>query len=418
MSDHTIRFFPSDRSVHVADGTSIAAAAQQADVFITNLCGGEGVCGKCRVQVTKGRADAEEHAKGFFSQDQIMKGYVLACQTKIHNNLEIIIPAESRVDASKIMTGGESQATTELKLDPLVKKLYLALTAPTMEDNVPDVERIARELRKELGWHTFDIPLDCLQDLSTKLRENDWKVTVTVARHGENYRILRIEPFDTAQSHYGLAVDVGTTTVVTQLLNLNTGEVLDVEGCHNKQASFGEDVISRVIFACGKGGLDPVQQAVVKNINTLIARLVKKREISREEIDVIVAAGNTTMSHLLLGLTPCSIRLDPYVPTTDEFPQIRASEIGIHINPRGILEVMPCVASYVGGDIVAGVLASGISENEAVKCLIDIGTNGEIAIGNQDWLVCCSASARPRLRGGRNPLRHAGHRRRHRESGH
>ena len=400
MNDHTIRFLPADRSVHVADGTSIAEAAQQADVFITNLCGGEGVCGKCRVQVTKGRADAEEHAKGFFSQDQIMKGYVLACQTPIHDDLEIIIPVESRVDASKIMTGGESQTTAELELNPLVKKFFLALKAPTMEDNVPDVERIARELRKELGWHTFDIPLDCLQTLSTKLRENDWKVTVTVARHGENYRMLRIEPFDTAQSHYGLAVDVGTTTVVAQLLDLNTGEVLDVEGCHNQQASFGEDVISRVIFACGKGGLDPVQQAVVKNINTLIARLVKKREISREEIDVIVAAGNTTMSHLLLGLTPCSIRLDPYVPTTDEFPQIRASEIGIRINPRGILEVMPCVASYVGGDIVAGVLASGISENEAVKCLIDIGTNGEIAIGNRDWLVCCSASAGPAFEGG------------------
>ena len=400
MGNHTVHFLPADRSVDVADGTTIAEAAQQADVFITNLCGGEGVCGKCRVQVTKGRADAEAHAKGFFSQDQIMKGYVLACQTDIHDDLEIIIPAESRVDASKIMTGGESQATAELELNPLVKKSYLALSAPTVEDNVPDVERIIRELRKELGWHTFHIPLDCLQTISTKLRENDWKVTVTVAKHGGNYQILQIEPFDTARSHYGLAVDVGTTTVVVQLLDLNTGEVLDVEGCHNKQASFGEDVISRVIFACGKGGLDPIQQAVVKNINTLIARLVKKRGISREVIDVIVAAGNTTMSHLLLGLTPCSIRLDPYVPTTDEFPQIRASEIGIRINPRGMLNVMPCVASYVGGDIVAGVLASGLSEHEEVKCLIDIGTNGEIAIGNQDWLVCCSASAGPAFEGG------------------
>ena len=400
MSAHTIHFLPADRSVHVDDGTTIAEAAQQADVLITNLCGGEGVCGKCRVQVTKGRAPAENLAKGFLSQDQIMKGYVLACQTEIHDDLEIVIPAESRVDASKIMTGGESQAIAEMELSPIVKKAYLALAAPTAEDNVPDLERICRELRKELGWHKFDIPLDCLQTLSTKLRENDWKVTATIARHGENYRILRIEPFDTAQSHYGLAVDVGTTTVVAQLLDLNTGKVLDVQGCHNKQASFGEDVISRVIYACGKGGLDPVQQAVVQNINTLIARLVKKTGISRDEIEVIVAAGNTTMSHLLLGLTPCSIRLDPYVPTTDEFPQIRAAEIGIRINPRGILEVMPCVASYVGGDIVAGVLASGISEQEEVKCLIDIGTNGEIAIGNRDWLVCCSASAGPAFEGG------------------
>ncbi len=400
MSHHTIHFLPADQSVEVADGATIAEAAQKADVFITNLCGGEGVCGKCRVQVAKGRADAEEHAKGFFSQDELMKGYVLACQTEIHDDLEIVIPPESRVDASKIMTGGESQTTAGIELNPLVKKIFLALSPPTVEDNVPDVERISRALRKQLGWQTFDIPLDCLQTLSTKLRENDWKVTVTLAKHGKNYQILQIDPFDTAKSHYGLAVDVGTTTVVAQLLDLNSGKVLDVEGCHNKQASFGEDVISRVIFACGKGGLDPVQRAVVKNINTLIARLVEKNKISREEIDIIVAAGNTTMTHLLLGLNPCSIRLAPYVPTADEFPQIRASEIGIRINPRGILETMPCVASYVGGDIVAGVLASGISEHEEVKCLIDIGTNGEIAIGNKDWLVCCSASAGPAFEGG------------------
>ncbi len=400
MPEHTIHFLPADRLVQVTEGTTIADAAQQADVLIANLCGGEGVCGKCRVQVTKGRAPAEDRAKGLFSQDQIMKGYVLACQTEIHDDLEIVIPPESRVDSSKIMSEGESEALAEMALNPIVKKRYLALGAPTPEDNVPDVERILRALRKELGWHTFDIPLDCLQALSTKLRENDWKVTVTLAKHGENYRVLRIEPSDTENSNYGLAVDVGTTTVVAQLLDLNTGRVLGVEGSHNKQASFGEDVISRVIYACGKGGLDPVQKAVVQNINTLIARLTKASGISREEIEVIVAAGNTTMSHLLLGLSPCSIRLDPYVPTADEFPQIKASEIDIHIHPKGILQVMPCVASYVGGDIVAGVLASGLSENEAVKCLIDIGTNGEIAVGNQDWLVCCSASAGPAFEGG------------------
>ena len=252
-----------------------------------------------------------------------MKGYVLACQTEIHDDLEIVIPPESRMDKSKIMTGGESQALGDLKLNPLVKNIFLVLSPPSPEDNVPDVERISRELRKLLGWHLFDIPLDCLQTLSEKLRENDWKVTVTVSRHGENYRILRIDASDTAVTHYGLAVDVGTTTVVAQLLDLNTGEMLGAEGCHNKQASFGEDVISRVIFACGRGGLDPVQQAVIKNINTLISKLVKTHNISEEDIDIIVAAGNTTMSHFLLGLTPCSIRLDPYVPTTDEFPQIR-----------------------------------------------------------------------------------------------
>ncbi len=400
MNKYTIKFLPAEKTVEVEDGTMIAEAAQNADIFVNNLCGGEGVCGKCRVQVSKGKAKAEEHAKGFFSPDELMKGYVLACQTPVHDDLEIVIPPESRMEESKIMTGGEPEETGNVEIEPLVRKIYLELTPPSVEDNAPDIERVSRALRKTLGFHSFDIPLDCLQNLSEKLRSNDWKVTVTVSKHGSGYRILKIEPLDTTESNYGVAIDVGTTTVVTQLVDLNSGKVLAVEGTHNQQASFGEDVISRMIFACGKGGLHPVQRAVIKNINQLIDKIVASSGISREDIYAITAAGNTTMCHFLLGLTPCSIRLDPYVPTADEFPQIRAEEIGIHINPRGILETIPCVASYVGGDIVAGVMACGMAETEEVKGLIDIGTNGEIAIGNKDWLVCCSASAGPAFEGG------------------
>ena len=400
MQKYTIHFLPADKSVEVEDGTTIAETAQNADLFINNLCGGEGVCGKCRVQVSKGLAEAEEHAKGFFSADEIMKGYVLACQTEVHDDLEIIIPPESRMDESKIMIDGATKDTSKSEFKPVIKKIYLELPPPTVEDNVPDIERISRELRKQLGWQTFDFSLDCIQHLSDKLRENEWKVTVTIAKHGNNYRILKIDPLNTADANYGVAIDVGTTTVVAQLLDMNSGKLLGSEGCHNQQASYGEDVISRVIFACGKGGVHPVQQAVIKNINQLIRKLAKEKEVPTDEINAIVAAGNTTMSHFLLGLTPCSIRLDPYVPTADEFPQIRAEEIGIQINPRGILETIPCVASYVGGDIVAGVMSCGIAEHEEVRGLIDIGTNGEIAIGNKDWLVCCSASAGPAFEGG------------------
>jgi len=400
MKTFTVHFLPADISVEVEEGTTLAEAAQRVDVFISNLCGGEGVCGKCRVQVTRGRAEAEEHAKGFFSSDELMKGYVLACQTPVHDDLEVVIPPESRMEDSKIMIGGATEETARIELRPIVKKIYLELPPPTSADNVPDIERISRELRKQLGWHAFDIPLDCLQNLSDKLRQNDWKITVTLARKGDGYRILMIDPLDTSHAHYGAAIDVGTTTVVVQLVDLDTGRVLGSEGCHNQQATYGEDVISRVIFACGKGGLEPVQKAVIKNINQLIRKLCQEKGISREDINAVVAAGNTTMSHFLLGLSPCSIRLDPYVPTADEFPQIRAEEVGIQIHPRGVLQAIPCVASYVGGDIVAGVMSCGISEHDEVKGLIDIGTNGEIAIGNKDWLVCCSASAGPAFEGG------------------
>ncbi len=400
MIKYSVKFLPNDRSIDVEEGTTIADAAQQASVFISNLCGGEGVCGKCRIQISKGLAPAEEHAKALFSQDEIMKGYVLACQTEVHDNLEVIIPPESRVDESQILTGEMEGEAHQANDNPIVRKIYLELPPPTPEDNIPDVERISRPLAKEAGSRFVDIPLDCLHQLSDVLRENDWKITVTLSRDRNNYRILKIDPLDTADSNYGVAVDVGTTTVVAQLIDIKSRKVIGVEGSLNNQASYGEDVISRMIFACGRGGVQPVQKAVVKNINQLIGKLAKDNNISIEEINSIVAAGNTTMSHFLLGLTPCSIRLDPYVPTARNFPQIRAEQIGIHINPRGILETVPGVASYVGGDIIAGVMASGIAEHEEVKGLIDIGTNGEIAIGNRDWLVCCSASAGPAFEGG------------------
>ncbi len=388
-------------------------AAQRADVFVNNLCGGEGVCGECRVRLLTGASQPDNRASAFFSRDEIEEGYVLACQTKVPSDLEVEIPPESRLDEEQIMTGdareaSENQAGTSPErspeapfypFKPIARKVYLELPPPTLEDHVTDIARISRELRRKLGWHSFDISLACLQHLSDTLRDSDWKVTATLAKDKGRLRIQKIEPQDTSSRNYGLAVDVGTTTVVAQLVDLRAGKVLGVEGAHNLQAQYGEDVISRMIYACGKGGLHPLHDAVVKNINGLIQSLSKTCRVPRELITAIVAAGNTTMSHFLLGLTPCNIRLEPYVPTADLYPQILASDVGIEINPRGILETIPSVASYVGGDIVAGIVASGIADRPQIQGLIDIGTNGEIAIGNNEWLVCCSASAGPSFEG-------------------
>ncbi len=400
MGKFTVTFFPDEKSVDVEEGTRIAEAAQQAEVFINNLCGGEGVCGGCKVQVTAGTAEAEEHALGLLSDDEIASGYVLACQTEIHDDLDIFIPPETRMEDAQIMTGEAAAISRSEEDKPLVRKIFLELPPPTLEDNIADIERISRELRRKLGWHSYDIHLECLKGLSEKLRDSDWKVTVTVAKDRDRYRIQRIEPLDTTTRNYGVAVDVGTTTVVIQLIDIHSKEVLGVEGSHNLQASYGEDVISRMIFACGRGGLDPLHEAIIKNINQLIEKLAEKTNVLRDDINAIVAAGNTTMSHFLLGLTPCSIRLEPYVPTADEYPQVPAKDLGIRISPNGFLETIPSVASYVGGDIVAGVMSCGIADHPEVKGLIDIGTNGEIAIGNNEWLVCCSASAGPAFEGG------------------
>jgi len=415
MGMHKVTFLPDGKEVEAEAGITLMQAAEKAGVYINSLCGGKGVCGKCRVQVINGKVLADKHSIGFLSKEELNEGFVLACQTKVTSDMEVVIPPESRLEEEQIMTQGavvnysqpEKVFVAKLPSDPLslfeplVQKIYLELKEPSGEDNIADIDRIMRELKRRTEYQSFEISLHCLQGLANKLRDNSWKVTATIARHGDLWRILQIEPGETSDQNYGLALDVGTTTVVAQLVNLKSGNVLGVTGSHNLQSHYGEDVISRMVFACSKEkGLNPLHEAVVKNINEMLKTLTKENGIDIKQITAIVAAGNTTMSHLLLGLIPCSIRLDPYVPTTHVFPQIRAAELNIHINPEGILETVADVASYVGGDIVAGVLACGIADKPQVKALIDVGTNGEIAIGNNDWMVCCSASAGPAFEGG------------------
>jgi uncharacterized 2Fe-2S/4Fe-4S cluster protein (DUF4445 family) len=414
MNKYRVTFLPEEKEVEVEAGTTLLQAADKAGIQINTLCGGEGLCGECRVQVVGGKARADKNAIGFFSKDELQKGFVLACQTKVEDDLEVVVPAKSRAGEEHIITEGTTIAYSEPErvvlhrrpydpasfFGPLVTKVYLELPEPTLADNTADIERITRELRKRVGRQYYEISLACLQNLAEKLRRHDWKVTATVAWHSNTGRILSIEGGDTTDRHYGLAVDVGTTTVVVQLVDMRTGKVMGVEGSQNLQARFGEDVISRMVFACGRGSLDEVHKAIITNINNLLGTLAQSKKVDTNDITAIVAAGNTTMSHFLLCLMPCNIRLEPYVPTATVYPQVMAKELGIQIHTQGILEVIPGVASYVGGDIVAGVLACGIADKPEIKCLIDVGTNGEIVIGNNEWLVCCSASAGPAFEGG------------------
>lgn len=415
METYRITFLPDEKSVEVEPGTTLIEAAEKAGIHINSLCGGEGVCGRCRVKLINGKVRADKHSISLLSKEEITEGYVLACQTRVDSDIEVIIPAESRIEETQILLEGAPVSYSEPEkihvhrvpadplslFEPLVQKIFLKLKEPSPEDNISDMDRVIRELRSRTDHRSFEIALRCLQGLASKLRENRWEVTATIAKHGDIWRIQQIEPGDTTDRNYGLAIDVGTTTIVAQLVHLKSAKVIGVAGSHNLQARYGEDVISRMVYACGRaGGLDPLHNAVIKNINRLIGTLTEKRSIDAQDISALVAAGNTTMSHLLLSLIPCSIRLDPYVPTVSAYPQIPSKELHIDINSEGILEVVPGVASYVGGDIVAGILACGIADKQETSVLIDVGTNGEIAIGNNDWLVCCSASAGPAFEGG------------------
>ncbi len=415
MESCKVTFGPEEKSVEVKAGSTIMEAAEKAGIHINSLCGGEGVCGRCKVKVSNGRIRADKHSISLLSKEEITEGYVLACQTKVDNDMDVFIPPESRVEEAQVLLEGapvdyseperirlHKVSTDPLSLfEPLVQKVFLKLKEPSPDDNISDMDRVIRELQKKTDYRSFETALNCLQGLALKLRENNWEVTVAIAKHGDIQRILQIEPGNTTDRNHGLAIDIGTTTVVAQLVHLKSARVMGVTGSNNLQSRYGEDVISRMVFACGRQkGLNPLHEAVVKNINRLISSLTKDAGIDNQDITALVAAGNTTMSHLLLSLIPCSIRLDPYVPTVSTYPQVPARQLGIEVNKEAILEVVPGVASYVGGDIVSGVLACGIADKPETSALIDVGTNGEIAIGNNEWLVCCSASAGPAFEGG------------------
>ena len=415
MTAHKIKFIPDNKVVEIESGATIKDAAEKAGVFINSLCGGSGVCGKCKVQVPDGKAHADMESISYLTKGEVREGFVLACQARIFTDMDVIIPPEARMEDEQIlmdepiMTYSHPEKVSVAKVprdplsffEPLSQKIYLVLDAPSQTDNVSDIDRVIRGLRKKTDYQTFEASFKCLRGLAETLRISNWKVTATIARNGNIWRILQIEPGDTSDRNYGLAIDIGTTTVVAQLVNMKTGNVVGVAGSHNLQAHYGADVISRMIYACNiENGLNTLHVSIIENINELIKTLTEQKKISKDDITAVVAAGNTTMSHLLLSLTPCSIRLDPYVPTAKIFPQINIAEIEIDVNSNAVMETLPAVASYVGGDIVAGIISCRISDRTEIRVLIDVGTNGEIAIGNNEWLVCCSASAGPAFEGG------------------
>jgi uncharacterized 2Fe-2S/4Fe-4S cluster protein (DUF4445 family) len=302
------------------------------------------------------------------------------------------------VDAQRFRALQPGTEAVDFRHAPLAEKLQLQLPPPTLEDNLSDQERLFREIRRHQSAPIMQLGLKVLTTLPTLLRDSGWRVTATLGRRGGTLEVLQLEPGDTAGRNYGMAVDVGTSTVVAHLIDLNTTRQLDAEAVYNSQRVWGEEVTRRIIYA-ESGGLDELQKAIVNDINNLISALVERNQITLNEITTVICAGNTTMAHLLLGLKPNSIRKSPYVAASTVPPPIRAVEVGIQINPRGLLYAVPCIGGWVGGDITAGILAVGLHRSDRISMLIDIGTNGEIVIGNRDWMITCSASAGPAFEG-------------------
>ncbi|MFA5276113.1 MAG: ASKHA domain-containing protein [Candidatus Omnitrophota bacterium] len=409
MEKFKVTFYPKNKSIEVPKDTTILSAAISAGISINSACGGDGVCGKCKVLIKSGKVAAQ--ANSVLTLEEKHRQIFLACQTVIHGDVEVEVLPESITDMAGLRIKGlytksenvepirESAEKSIFKHSPLATKIYLELPKPNFEDTAGDLERIYRELRNIQGLAIARTALTNIRQLGELLRDSDWKVTVTLGRRNDTVEIVLIEPGDTTSNNFGLAFDIGTTTISGQLIDLNSKKVLGTKASYNKQASFGSDVITRIIYAHEPDGLEKLHNAVVETINLIIRELAKEHNVNLNDINCILCAGNTTMIHLLLSVDPTYIRKEPYVPTINSVPTIRAKEAGININPRALLSCVPGVSSYVGGDTTAGILSSGLYKEEGLSLLIDIGTNGEIALGNKEFMVACAASAGPAFEG-------------------
>jgi uncharacterized 2Fe-2S/4Fe-4S cluster protein (DUF4445 family) len=415
MQKFKVTFIPDNLSVNVEKDKTILSAAISAGVYINSACGGDGICGRCKVIVKAGLVSGQP--TGIITAQEKKNNVHLACLTNIQSDLEVQIPDSSRLNFDKLSQEELAQRLSGLystiediqsvkekpenrvfKHSPFATKLYLELPKPTLGDNISDLERLYRALRSQ-GFPAVQTGLFNIRQLGELLRDYDWKVSVTLGKRNDTVEIVLIEPGDTTQTNFGLCFDIGTTTISGQLLDLNSKEILGTKAAYNQQAAFGSDVITRIVYAGKTDGLEKLHNAVCDTVNQIIKELVTEHKIDLNNVNCIVCSGNTTMIHLLLSMDPGHIRREPYVPTANFLPVLRAAEAEININPRGLLCCVPGVSSYVGGDTTAGVLASGIYQKEELCILIDIGTNGEIVLGNKDFLVACAASAGPAFEG-------------------
>ncbi|HEY3323905.1 MAG TPA: ASKHA domain-containing protein [Planctomycetota bacterium] len=412
----SITFLPKNITVNVEAGTSLLDAATAAGITIEAPCGGEGSCGECRVRVESGAASAIEHALcGSLTRQEQADGWVLACSSRVTGDLTVRVPGKIRVSAQIVTESiGSFGGTAPQEVPtPPAFKVRLEVEAPSAGDSRSDFERLASALAtSSAGWEPGQLraedvacTLEVLRKLPTVLRSGETCVTVTLANAKATdarpqTQIINVQPGDWSAQSYGLAIDVGTTTCAVQLVDLRSGHLLGTASDYNGQISRGPDVISRINYACGAARLEELQSLVLHSLNTLVRSLCESHSVFPRDVISAAIAGNPTMMHLLLGIEPEHIRLDPYTPAINRVPDLKAGEIGLQINAAAPVVFAPGIGSYVGGDITAGLLQTPLATHgETLRLFIDIGTNGEIVIGDGQWLMACACSAGPAFEG-------------------
>ncbi len=414
MARTRVTFHPEGRTVEAGEGMTLLEIAQKEKIFVNSPCGGKGTCGKCRLKVLSGEVEAE--ASHHLDEEDRREGWVLACRTRPAGDVEVELPEETRGLPGQIAAErrGDPHAKPPfdpgplpyLKPDPvfahspLATRVYCPMSPPDREDAISDLDRLRRCINTKHEFERLYTKIELVRELPRLLREADFKVTVTLGkRGGRSAEILSVAPGDDSGRNFGAAVDIGTTTLALHIVDLVRGETKGIAACLNSQGRYGDDIITR-IFHAGRGdGLKDLHEAVVGDINGLIEEACEEAEIAPGEVNCLQVAGNATMTQLLLEVDPVYIRKDPYVATANFFPQVTAQSLGIRIHPAAMVSTVPGVASYVGGDVMSGVVASGLAEGDALTLFIDLGTNGEMVLGSREFLACAACSVGPAFEG-------------------
>lgn len=386
---YSVRIHSNDtvKQVYADEATNILQLLRENGIDINTPCGGKGTCGKCAVKVYGLRSAPGQSEMSHLGAERLAKGYRLACLCNVDSDIDIYV--DNNMEQASIVTEIKDR---KISPAPIIKKQYIEMKAPSLEDQTDDAQRLKRECGADLS----DVDISVMQTLPEILRGSDYKVTSVIF----DSRLIAVESGDTTNKLYGTAFDIGTTTVAAYLYDLRTGKNEAVCSALNPQKRYGADVIARISYAqmsteCRK----EMQRLITDCINVLNGRLAAKAGIDRKDIYLSVFTGNTTMLHLLLGLDASGIAVSPFIPAMTDIRHFAAKDIDVVINRHGIGIVFPCVSAYVGGDTIAAVLSSGMYERPELSLLVDIGTNGEIVLGNNEFMLSCSTAAGPAFEG-------------------
>ncbi|NQT20592.1 MAG: DUF4445 domain-containing protein [Planctomycetes bacterium] len=393
--DQTIKiiFQPEGRAVHVLPGTTIFEAAGKAGIVLETPCGGKGACGKCRVTVVSGRPEPTDADREAFSDGELRSGWRLACQNRLTEAAVVEVPQDARFFGQKILVDGIKR---DVAINPTFRKIFVTVPEPTLEDARCDLDRLKGCLADVTTNPIARLPL--IRTLPRLLDEHNNEFTVVL----ENDEIITIEKGDTTGACHGVAIDIGTTSVVGILVDLVTGESKLTASRMNPQVSRGDDVVSRLSYISeNEHGLQELHERIIGCVNEIVAELCEKASVPPEQIYELAAVGNTTMNHIFLAVDPRKVAQAPFAAVLREAANVNASDIGISINPFGNVYTSPNIAGFVGGDTVAVILATGMIHGDGVRLAIDIGTNGELVLATKDRVISCSTAAGPAFEGAR-----------------